>query len=132
EGEFLSRPRFLAISEFGPQSLIYHEGARYRINRVILPVGEHTEDLTDPVLTTDLKRCGNCGYLHPVTSEHSADVCERCGSELTGVLYGMFRLQNVATRRQDRIISDEEERQRAGYELLTGVRFATRHGRLSV
>jgi hypothetical protein len=27
--EFLSRPRFLAISEFGPHSIIYHEGVRY-------------------------------------------------------------------------------------------------------
>lgn len=28
-GDFLQRPRFLAISEFGPRALIYHEGARY-------------------------------------------------------------------------------------------------------
>ena len=31
DGEFLSRPRFLAISEFGPRSLVYHEGSRYEI-----------------------------------------------------------------------------------------------------
>ncbi len=37
EDEFLSRPRFLAISEFGPRSLIYHEGSRYIVNKVILP-----------------------------------------------------------------------------------------------
>jgi len=29
--EFLSRPRFLAISEYGPRAVIYHEGSRYRI-----------------------------------------------------------------------------------------------------
>ena len=28
--EFLSRPRFLAISEFGPRAVVYHEGAQYR------------------------------------------------------------------------------------------------------
>ncbi|MCB0013267.1 MAG: DEAD/DEAH box helicase, partial [Anaerolineales bacterium] len=38
DDEFLQRPRFLAISEFGPQSIIYHEGSRYVINQVILPV----------------------------------------------------------------------------------------------
>jgi hypothetical protein len=27
--DFLSRPRFLAISEFGPRAIVYHEGARY-------------------------------------------------------------------------------------------------------
>src|SRR4029434_7241776 len=30
--EFVSRPRFLAISEFGPRSILYHEGSRYQIN----------------------------------------------------------------------------------------------------
>ena len=30
-GTFLSRARFLAISEFGPRSLIYHEGRAYRV-----------------------------------------------------------------------------------------------------
>ena len=38
--EYLSRPRFLAISEFGPRAIVYHEGSRYLINRVILS-GEH-------------------------------------------------------------------------------------------
>ena len=31
KGSFLSRARFLAISEFGPRSLIYHEGRAYRV-----------------------------------------------------------------------------------------------------
>src|SRR5262249_48626395 len=44
--EYLSRPRFLAISEFGPRAVVYHEGSRYEINRVILPM------LEDGVLTT--------------------------------------------------------------------------------
>ena len=33
-GDYLQRPRFLAISEFGPGALIYHEGARYEVDRV--------------------------------------------------------------------------------------------------
>ena len=41
--EFLSRPRFLAISEFGPRSIIYHEGSRYIINKVNLPVSDTGE-----------------------------------------------------------------------------------------
>ena len=32
--EYLSRPRFLAISEFGPRAIVYHEGSRYLINRI--------------------------------------------------------------------------------------------------
>ncbi|MGH8060013.1 MAG: helicase-related protein, partial [Candidatus Entotheonellia bacterium] len=54
--EFLSRPRFLAISEFGPRAIVYHEGSRYRINKVILPVDAHGDG--DDVLTTSIKQCG--------------------------------------------------------------------------
>ncbi len=37
DGDYLQRPRFLAIREFGPGALIYHEGARYEVIRVQLP-----------------------------------------------------------------------------------------------
>lgn len=131
EPEFVQRPRFLAISEFGPQSLIYHEGARYRINRVILPVGELEAD-DGRLVTTQAKRCASCGYLHPISQPPGPDVCERCGAELPSPLSSLFRLQNVSTVRRDRITSDEEERQRKGYEVISGVRFARRKGRLSV
>ncbi|MBV5329470.1 MAG: DUF1998 domain-containing protein, partial [Chlorobium sp.] len=36
EGNMVSRPRFLALSEFGPRSLIYHEGRTYRVIRAKL------------------------------------------------------------------------------------------------
>ena len=44
---------------------------------------------------------------------------------------GLFRLHNVATRRRDRINSDEEERQRQGFEVVSGFRFAVRNNQLS-
>src|SRR5690606_36874474 len=31
DGDFLQRPRFVAIREFGPGALIYHEGSRYQV-----------------------------------------------------------------------------------------------------
>jgi hypothetical protein len=33
---YLQRPRFLALSEFGPRSLVYHEGRAYRVVRAML------------------------------------------------------------------------------------------------
>lgn len=122
DDEYVNRPRFLAISEFGPRSIIYHEGSKYMINRVILPVGESDGDST--VLTSTAKLCPVCGYLHPVDGSQNADVCDRCGASLGhGTLHNLFRMQNVSTQRRARISSDEEERLRQGYELITGVRF---------
>jgi len=124
--EFLSRPRFLAVSEFGPRASVYHEGARYLINRVILERDEQE------ILTTRAKQCEHCGYFHPIPGQDDGpDLCENCGAALGAQLRQLFRLQNVSTVRRDRINSDEEERQRLGYELRTGVRFAGRDGDLS-
>jgi ATP-dependent helicase YprA (DUF1998 family)/very-short-patch-repair endonuclease len=120
--EFLSRPRFLAISEFGPRSIIYHEGSRYIINQAILPVSD------DGPLTSAVKQCESCGYLHPIDESGGPDLCERCGMPLAQSLQPLLRMQNVVAKRRDRINSDEEERFRLGYEIRSGVRFASRNG----
>lgn len=127
DDEFLSRPRFLAISEFGPRSIIYHEGSRYVINKVNLPVSDTGEGFA----MTRAKQCPVCGYLHPITNGDGLDRCERCGSLLEAPLNNLFRLQNVSTKRRDRISSDEEERVRQGYELRTALRFADHGGIIS-
>jgi ATP-dependent helicase YprA (DUF1998 family) len=127
--EFLSRPRFLAISEFGPRSIVYHEGSRYIINKVIMPVREAEQGAE--LMTHEVKQCPHCGYLHPFTSGMGPDLCERCKEPLDSALRPLFRLQNVSTKRRDRINSDEEERVRMGYELRSGVRFADYGGRLA-
>jgi len=127
DDEFLSRPRFLAISEFGPRSIIYHEGSRYIINKVNLPVSDTGEGFA--VLRA--KQCPICGYLHPIANGDGLDRCERCGSLLEAPMNNLFRLQNVSTKRRDRISSDEEERLRQGYELRTAIRFADHGGVIS-
>ena len=116
--EFLSRPRFLAISEFGPRAIVYHEGSRYLINKVILPV-----EGDDPLMR-QAKLCDVCGYLHPMQADAGPDLCQRCGTALDAPLRSLFHLQNVSTKRRDKINSDEEERMRQGFEIITAVRFA--------
>ena len=126
--DYVQRPRFLAISEFGPQTYIYHEGARYQITRVILSRETETAQQESDGLTEQLKRCEDCGYMHPP----EMDVCEQCSAELPPVWTGLLRMRNVSTRRRDRITSDEERRRRVGYELVSGLRFTKRAGRRSV
>ena len=123
---YLSRPRFLAISEFAPRAIVYHEGSRYVINRVILSVNEDGGGIT----TSTAKQCKLCGYLHPNSDVQSFDICENCGSSNLTAIYQLFRLQNVATRRRDKINSDEEERMRQGYQIRTAIRFSEREGHL--
>lgn len=124
QDEYLSRPRFLAISEFGPRNFIYHEGSRYQINRVILPVPDASRDPDENMLTRSAKVCNSCGYLHPLSKGQSVDMCQSCGAVMGPALHDLFRLENVITKRREKINSDEEERQRQGYDIQSGVRFS--------
>jgi hypothetical protein len=124
-GEYLQRARFLAISEFGPGSLIYHEGARYQVDRVQLPAS--SADNPGAIETVDIKRCEACGYLHD--AQDLLDVCQNCGAALPVATSGLMQLRTVFTRRRQRISSDEEERRRSSFDLQTSYRFADRGDR---
>ena len=128
---FLSRPRFLGLSEFGPQSIIYHEGSTYRVRKAILGVRDEESVTTSarlPVRTARL--CPACGYAH-FDQEKDFERCVNCHAALDGgrSLLSLYRIEQVSTRRATRITSDEEERQRQGYEVITSLRFGQADGR---
>ncbi|MBN1174074.1 MAG: protein kinase [Micromonosporaceae bacterium] len=116
DGDYLQRPRFLAIREFGPGALIYHEGSRYQVTRIQLP-----PDANGEVVTSSARRCPSCGYHHDPRDR--ADHCEMCRATLRDTTYGLLHLHTVFTKRRERISSDEEERRRAGFRLVTSYRF---------
>lgn len=122
EGDYIQRPRFIGIAEFGPGAVIYHEGARYQVVSVTLPPSQPGKDGT---VTTTARRCQACGYLHQEVV--GIDLCESCSAPLRETTRDLLRLTTVRTARRDRISSDEEERRRAGFELQTAFRFA-QHG----
>ncbi len=131
---FLARPRFLAISEFGPLSVIYHEGSQYRVRRVIIGVRE--EDGADSSIglpTRSVRLCPVCGYGH-FEAHRDDERCNACGAPLEGgmSLQTLYRVENVSARRATRITSDEEERLRQGYEMQTTLQYATDNGRQQV
>jgi len=127
DGDYLQRPRFLAIREFGPGALIYHEGARYQVTRIQLP-----PDSSGDLATGSARRCAHCGYHHD--PEQREDRCAMCDEPLGSATNGLLHLHTVYTTRRERISSDEEERRRAGFKLETSYRFqdhGTRRGRLN-
>ena len=130
EGTMISRPRFLAISEFGPRALIYHEGRMFRVVRAKLGISSADQISSSARLSTMSTRvCPSCGYGHlgdPETgAESTADLCEHCHTRLTddSRINELYRIETVETRIVERISINDEERQRQGYELQTTFRF---------
>lgn len=128
KGSMVSRPRFLALAEFGPRSLVYHEGRMFRVDRAKLNAasGMATEDSKLP--TRSARVCAACGYGHlgdEVGKEPLPDVCDHCGEPLTddSRINTLYRIENVETVAQERITVKDEERERQGYELQTIYRF---------
>jgi len=118
EGEFISRPRFLAVTEFGPQAFLYHEGAKYQVKRLTPPPGGLQS------LRHVAKICTNCGYFH---TDVKCDLCENCGvifDATSSEVVPLLEMTNVTTQRRQKITSDEEERKRFGYHLTSHFRFA--------
>ncbi len=123
---FLSRPRFLGLTEFGPQSIVYHEGSTYRVYRALLSVHDETSVTTSAKLPLQVARiCPACGYGH-FGDQRDSERCVGCNEPLDGgrVILNLYRIEQVSTRRANRITSDEEERQRQGYEMITTLRFS--------
>ncbi len=119
EGSFLARPRFLAISEFAPANIIYHEGRKYRVTRTALPSGDTSRRFLRARI------CKSCGYFHEGAE---AEVCEQCGATLAGqggtYLPYLFEMSTVTAQPADRITCEEEERAREGFHLETFYQFA--------
>jgi hypothetical protein len=121
----LQRPRFLAISEFGPNALIYHEGRSFRVTKAKLPADGRGDD--GRLGTTTLILCGECGAAH---SDPLQERCHACHSSLAGVerIDTVFRIDNVETSPSLRITANDEDRQRRGFEILTFFQWPMKDG----
>lgn len=115
-GSFLQRARFLAISEFGPRSLIYHEGRAYRVVKAKLPPEVRTGDGSE-LATKDIFICSNCGGSH----EGEVERCHACNAPMAGEVpvQRTLRIDNVEAAPADRITANDEERVRQGFEIQT-------------
>ena len=114
-GDYLSRARFLAIAEFGPMSLIYHEGQAFRVHKAQLPPGIRD---VDGLSVQRLVLCSDCGAIQV---SDAPERCEGCDAVLGDpfVIDRAFRVENVEAMPAERISANDEERQRQGFEIQT-------------
>ena len=129
EGGMVSRPRFLALSEFGPRSLIYHQGRMYRVVRAKLNVGSADHVSSNSQLATISSLiCNQCGYGHLGDingAQPLVNLCENCDNPLTEQdwVRELYRIETVETIAVERISINDEDRQRQSFELQTTYRF---------
>ncbi|RVC83048.1 DEAD/DEAH box helicase [Mesorhizobium sp. M4A.F.Ca.ET.022.05.2.1] len=128
-GSFLQRARFLAISEFGPRSLIYHEGRAYRVMKAKLPPEVRTGDGSE-LATRDIFICSNCGACH----DGEVERCHACNSPMAGEVpvQRTLRIDNVEAAPVERITANDEERVRQGFDIQTVFSWPMRDGRPQV
>lgn len=114
-GEYVSRPRLIALREYGPNSIIYRKGKKYKVEQLML---------TD--IENQLKKAKvsvNSGYIL-MDDEYNSNNCPFSGVSLTdGSSYRVFAdLVPMAETRcveTARISCEEEERILRGYEIDT-------------
>ena len=128
-GSFLQRARFLAISEFGPRSLIYHEGRAYRVMKAKLPPEVRTGDGAE-LATRDIFICSNCGACH----DGEVERCHACNTPMAGEVpvQRTLRIDNVEAAPVERITANDEERVRQGFDIQTVFSWPKRDGRVQI
>ncbi len=129
---YLQRPRFLALSEFGPRSLVYHEGRAFQVDRVMLSIGQKDSAVADTRLSTKSVRiCRACGAGHFRADDSN---CHSCKLPLNDaeIVRDIYRVENVSTRQRERITANDEERRRQGFELQTIYEWSIRDNKVDV
>ena len=112
-GEYISRPRSVALREFGPLNVIYHNGRKYRVSQLV------TQDAESSL--TEAKISKRAGYF--LTGDQSdLEICPFSGLDLSDNankdhLHDLLEMTESRCEETARITCEEEERISRGYEV---------------
>jgi len=111
QGVFLSRPRTVALGEFGPRSVIYHNGGKFRVDRML--ASHFSEGFHQ------LKISAQTGYAFLDDQIIGANVDPITKGALEGAAVEMkanlVELDETEARPYERINCEEEDRMRTGF-----------------
>ncbi len=112
-GEFISRPRAIALREFGPLNIIYHNGRKFRVDRLAL--GDVEGALTQAKISR------KAGYFL-AGEQLDREICPFTGLNLSDnanreILTNLLEMTESHGSEVERISCAEEERVSRGFEV---------------
>ena len=112
-GEYISRPRTIALREFGPLNLLYHNGRKYRVSQLFLHDAESS--------LTEAKISKKAGYFL-MGEQRDLEICPFSGLDLSDqahkeYMYDLIEMAESRGEETARITCEEEERISRGYEI---------------
>jgi superfamily II DNA/RNA helicase len=114
-GDFISRPRSIALREFGPRNIIYHNGRKYRVCQIVV------QDAESSLLEAKISK--KAGYF--LTAEQKdLEICPFSGLNLGDNankehVHDLIEMAESRTEEIDRISCEEEERISRGFDVKT-------------
>ena len=114
-GDYISRPRFIALREFGPRNVVYHNGTKYRMEQLI--VQDAAEKLDKAKISV------NSGYYMD-KEEFDSELCPFSGVPLDTndskeIFVNLLEMGETKAEEIERISCEEEERLSQGFNIDT-------------